>query len=69
MLILGVMTTKKASPPAPAQTEDGDKPAGHTGEGSGSIVAALAHHQRWVDQLVNRAGLPDVEPDPDVEAS
>lgn len=62
------MTTRKASPPTPAQTDDGDKPAGRTGEGSGSIVAQLAH-QRLVDQLVNRVVLPDAQPDPDAEAS
>ena len=58
----------KALLPVPVQAKDGEKPAGHTGEGSGSIVAALAHHQRWVDQLVNRVVLSDAEPDPDVKA-
>lgn len=61
--------TKNDSPPAAAQTEGGDKPAGRTGEGSGSIVAELALQHRLVDELVNRIGLPDLEPDPDLEAS
>ena len=61
--------TKNDSPPAVAQTEGGEKPAGRTGEGSGSIVAELASEHRRVDELVNRLGLPDLEPDPDPEAS
>lgn len=63
-----VFMTRNVPPPAPAQSEDGDKPAGRTGEGSGSIVAQLVH-QRWVDQLVNRVCPPDAQPNPDVEES
>jgi len=57
--------TKNDSPPAAAQPQGGEKPAGRTGEGSGSIVAELAIQQQRVDQLVNRIGLPDLVPDPD----
>lgn len=60
---------KNDLPPASAPTEGGEKPAGRTGEGSGSIVAELAIQHRRVDHLVNRIGLPDLEPDPDFEAS
>jgi len=58
------MTTND-SPPAAARPEGSEKPAGRTGEGSGSIVAELAMQQQRVDQLVNRIGLPDLVPDPD----
>ena len=61
--------TKNDSPPAAVQTEGGEKPAGRTGEGSGSIVAELAMQQQRVDQLVNRIGLPDLVPEPDPETS
>lgn len=61
--------TKRDLSPAAAQTEGVQKPAGRTGEGSGSIVAELAIQHRLVDELVNRIGPPDLEPDPDLEAS
>lgn len=60
--------TNIASPPTAPQTEGGEKPAGRTGEGSGSIAAELANHRR-VDDLVNRVGLADLEPEPDPGAS
>ncbi|HEY0884458.1 MAG TPA: hypothetical protein VGE20_04200 [Ramlibacter sp.] len=61
--------TKSDPSPAAAPTEGDEKPAGRTGEGFASIVAELAVQQRRVDHLVNRIGLPDLEPDPDPEAS
>ena len=55
--------------PQQAQADGSVKPAGRTGEGSGSIVAELAKNQdRRVDQLVNRLGPPDLDANPDVQA-
>lgn len=62
------MTTDELQP-APAQPDGGEKPAGRTGEGSQSIVAALANQQQRVDDLVNHPGPPAAETAPGDEAA